>query len=127
MAAENSRRDEISSSTFTGAIVDLDGTVYLGERRIGGARNGIETLRAAGLSVVFLTNNPIERREAYQRRLQSLDIDAELAKVAHLEFANLVDPLALIFVSVKIPIWRQFLVMVATNQQYTSVGTVQLA
>jgi HAD superfamily hydrolase (TIGR01450 family) len=66
----------MSNSTFAGAIVDLDGTVYLGERRIGGARNGIETLRAAGLSVVFLTNNPIERREAYQRRLQSLDIDA---------------------------------------------------
>ncbi|HVJ96160.1 MAG TPA: HAD family hydrolase, partial [Acidimicrobiia bacterium] len=36
---------------------DLDGVVWRGEDPIPGAARGIEVLRAAGMRLVFLTNN----------------------------------------------------------------------
>jgi HAD superfamily hydrolase (TIGR01450 family) len=71
----------MDSNTFKAVIIDLDGTVYLSEQCIDGARGGIETLRAAGLSVIFLTNNPIKPRETYQERLRSLGIEAAYEEI----------------------------------------------
>ena len=39
-------------------IFDLDGTLYLGDRLLPGAREMVETLRAAGVPLRFLSNNP---------------------------------------------------------------------
>lgn len=71
------------SRVIEGAIVDLDGTVYLDEQLIDGARAGIEALRAAGLDVLFLTNNPIKPRTAYRDRLRSLGIEVEREAVVN--------------------------------------------
>lgn len=71
----------MSECPYDGAILDLDGTVYLGSEAVDGARRGIETLRAAGVDCVFLTNNPIERRQTYRDRLRAIGIDAALEDV----------------------------------------------
>jgi 4-nitrophenyl phosphatase len=44
---------------------------------IPGAREGVEALRAAGLDVVFLTNNPIREPAAWAHSLTERGIDAE--------------------------------------------------
>ncbi len=56
-------------SDFRAAIVDVDGTVVLGDDPISGAPEGVQRLRDAGLDIVFLSNNPTKRREQYVDRL----------------------------------------------------------
>jgi HAD superfamily hydrolase (TIGR01450 family) len=55
-------------------VLDLDGTVYLGDRLIPGADRAVARLRAADRRVVFLSNKPIESREAYAAKLTRLGI-----------------------------------------------------
>jgi len=59
---------------FAGYLFDLDGTIYLGPRLLPGAAACIETLRARGARVLFLSNKPLERREAYAQQLTRLGI-----------------------------------------------------
>jgi HAD superfamily hydrolase (TIGR01450 family) len=59
-----------------GAIVDLDGTVYRGDSLLPGAEEGIRALRAAGLDVLFFSNNPTRDGAAYVERLRSLGVEA---------------------------------------------------
>ncbi|MEY7851204.1 HAD-IIA family hydrolase [Natrarchaeobius sp. A-rgal3] len=66
----------MSRSDREAAIVDLDGTVYLGDRLVPGADNAIETLRARGLDVLFLTNKAIEDRSHHCRKLRGLGVSA---------------------------------------------------
>lgn len=61
--------------TVRGAIVDLDGTVYRGDTLLPGARSGIQTLREAGVDVLFFSNNPLKDGEAYLDRLSALGLD----------------------------------------------------
>lgn len=63
--------------TTDAAIVDLDGTVYRGGEPIEGAREGIETLRTAGVEVVFFSNNPTRPPAEYAARLTEMGIDAD--------------------------------------------------
>jgi HAD superfamily hydrolase (TIGR01450 family) len=58
-----------------GAIVDLDGTVYRGDELVDGARQGIDALRAAGVDVLFFSNNPLKDGAAYLNRLSELGFD----------------------------------------------------
>lgn len=60
---------------YTGAIVDLDGTVYRGERLLPGASDGIETLRAAGLDLLFFSNNASRSRATYVDHLAAFGLD----------------------------------------------------
>ncbi|HEX6972632.1 MAG TPA: HAD-IIA family hydrolase [Limnochordia bacterium] len=64
-----------------GFLFDLDGTIYLGERLIPGAAEAIERLRAAGRRVRFVSNKPIETREAYAAKLSRLGIPTAAAEV----------------------------------------------
>lgn len=66
---------------FAGYALDLDGTVYLGDALIPGARETIARLRADGGRVVFVTNKPLERREDYAAKLTRLGVPAEPADV----------------------------------------------
>ena len=52
---------------YRGFLFDLDGTVYLGERLLPGARETIAALRADGRRVCFLSNKPIQSRADYAR------------------------------------------------------------
>ena len=66
---------------YRGFIFDLDGTVYLGERLLPGAGAAIAGLRAAGRRVCFLSNKPIEGREAYAAKLTRLGVPASVDDV----------------------------------------------
>lgn len=66
---------------YNGAVLDLDGTVYLGDLLIDGAAGAVRTLREAGLSVLFLTNKPIARRADYHEKLVSLGIPATVENI----------------------------------------------
>jgi NagD protein len=60
--------------TFSGYVFDLDGTIYLGDALLPGARHTIETLRGRGARVVFLSNKPLETRADYAAKLTRLSI-----------------------------------------------------
>lgn len=59
-----------------GALVDLDGTMYLGDRLIPDADEAVATLRDSGIEVLFLSNKPIARPSDYSRKLSGLGVPA---------------------------------------------------
>ncbi len=61
---------------IAGYLLDLDGTVYLGERLIPGADRAIETLRTRGRRIVFLSNKPLQARRDYAAKLTHLGVPA---------------------------------------------------
>lgn len=66
---------------YQGYILDLDGTIYLGERAIPGAPETVRKLRQAGCRVTFISNKPLEPRECYAEKLTRLGIPADPADV----------------------------------------------
>jgi HAD superfamily hydrolase (TIGR01457 family) len=69
-----------------GFIFDLDGTVYRGEELIPGAAAAIARLRNDGGKVVFLSNKPLQTREAYARKLTRLGIATAPEEVVNSSF-----------------------------------------
>ncbi len=59
---------------YQGYIFDLDGTIYLGDKIIAHAPETIAELRQCGYGVVFLSNKPLEQRQAYAEKLTRLGI-----------------------------------------------------
>jgi HAD superfamily hydrolase (TIGR01450 family) len=57
-----------------GWLVDLDGTVYLGEALIPGAAATLAALRADGRRVAFLSNKPLYTRRDYADKLTRLGV-----------------------------------------------------
>lgn len=62
-------------------ILDLDGTIYLGDSLIPGALETTEAIRRRGVPRVFLSNNPTRDREMYVEKLRGLGIPAEPKEV----------------------------------------------
>ena len=58
-------------------LLDMDGTIYLGDRLFDCTRPFLETLRAQGRRHLFLTNNSSKDRTAYVSKLARLGIAAE--------------------------------------------------
>lgn len=61
---------------YEGYIFDLDGTIYLGDRLIPGARETVAWLREHHRQVVFLSNKPLEPAASYADKLVRLGIPA---------------------------------------------------
>jgi NagD protein len=61
---------------FSGYVLDLDGTVYLGDQALPGAVETLGRIRAAGARVVFLTNNPLRSAASYAEVLSGLGVQA---------------------------------------------------
>jgi HAD superfamily hydrolase (TIGR01450 family) len=59
----------------SGAVVDLDGTVYRGDRLLPGVPAAIERLRSEGVELLFFSNNPTRDGTAYVEYLRSLGLD----------------------------------------------------
>ncbi len=59
---------------YEGYVFDLDGTIYLGDELLPGAKHLIETLRENGKKVVFLSNNPTKDPEMYSDKLTKLGL-----------------------------------------------------
>jgi NagD protein len=66
---------------YGGFIVDLDGTVYRGERLLPGAGEALAALRASGRRVCFLSNKPIQSRADYAAKLTRLGVPTGLDEV----------------------------------------------
>ena len=57
-------------------LLDMDGTIYLGDRLFDCTKPFLETLRAQGKRHLFLTNNSSKDRMAYVAKLARLGIEA---------------------------------------------------
>ena len=62
-------------------LLDMDGTIYVGDTLIPGAREFIATLEERGLPHLFLTNNSSRRGQSFQERLQRLGIQASRDRI----------------------------------------------
>jgi 4-nitrophenyl phosphatase len=64
---------------FSGAVLDVDGTVVRGNEPIPGAPAGYQRLLEAGIETLFVSNNPTKAPPAYVDRLGAAgyDVDAE--------------------------------------------------
>ena len=59
-------------------VFELDGTVYLGNTLLPGAKEAIGKIREEGKRLLFLSNNPLRTREITFRSL--LDLESVLWK-----------------------------------------------
>lgn len=59
---------------FAGYAFDLDGTVYLGDELLPGAKDTLGELRARGSRVVFVTNKPLQSAADYASKLTELGV-----------------------------------------------------
>ncbi|MGH2734163.1 MAG: HAD-IIA family hydrolase [Actinomycetota bacterium] len=59
-----------------GLVLDLDGVVYRGDQPIAGAAQAIERARAAGVRVVFCTNNSSATVAQYVEKLGRVGVEA---------------------------------------------------
>jgi NagD protein len=64
-------------SAIDGFVFDLDGTVYLGEAALPGAVEALNELRRRGKCMLFVSNKPLEPREAYAHKLTRLGIPTQ--------------------------------------------------
>lgn len=68
-------------TSYEAYIFDLDGTVYLGDQLIDGAKQVIDELQSKGKQILFLTNKTIVSRDSYVKKLNGLRIHANLDNV----------------------------------------------
>lgn len=68
---------------FDAYIFDMDGTIYLGDQLLPGAKRMIRELRNRGLPVRFLSNNPTKDPQLYAQKLQSLGIETPVSDIAN--------------------------------------------
>ena len=57
-------------------LLDLDGAVYVGRSAVPGAPEAIATMRAAGIRIAFVTNDPVSSRADYVQRLAAVGVPA---------------------------------------------------
>ena len=65
---------------FAGYVFDLDGTVYLGDHLLPGARETLDELKRIS-KVVYLTNKPLEMPEDYAAKLTRLGVETSPEEV----------------------------------------------
>jgi HAD superfamily hydrolase (TIGR01450 family) len=68
-------------STYDQVLLDLDGTVWLGDALIPGANDALAALRAAEKAIAFITNDSARLPEEYVRKLWSLGLRASAREV----------------------------------------------
>lgn len=61
--------------------LDMDGTIYLGERWIEGARDFLKKIEESGRQYVFLTNNSSKNAAVYVEKLHRMGWDAKEEKI----------------------------------------------
>ncbi len=67
-------RLKVPDRLYDGYVFDLDGTIYLGDELLPGAKRLVETLRDNGKKVVFLSNNPTKDPQMYSEKLTKLGL-----------------------------------------------------
>jgi HAD superfamily hydrolase (TIGR01457 family) len=62
-------------------LLDMDGTIYLGEALIDGAEKFLKTIKEKGKRYIFLTNNSSKNKTSYVDKLNKLGIQASEEEV----------------------------------------------
>jgi HAD superfamily hydrolase (TIGR01450 family) len=75
-AASDSSAVRRPDRLYPGYILDLDGTVYIGDELLPDAAETIAALRAGGSRLVFLSNKPLEAPSAYAAALRRMGVPA---------------------------------------------------
>ena len=68
---------------YDGYVFDLDGTVYLGDDLLPGARRLVLKLRELDRRVVFLSNNPTRDPGMYAEKLTRLGLETSAAEIVN--------------------------------------------
>ena len=68
---------------FKGYVFDLDGTVYLGEALLPGAKETIQTLRRMGCRMAFVSNKPVDTRQSYADKLTRLGLPTSVDQIVN--------------------------------------------
>ena len=55
-------------------LLDLDGTVYLGDELLGDVKNTLKAFRDKGITLVYLTNNSSKTDDEYLVKLKNMGI-----------------------------------------------------
>lgn len=58
-------------------LLDMDGTIYLGDELIEGTHEFLEAVASSGRKVLFLTNNSSKNGETYLKKLAKMGIEAQ--------------------------------------------------
>lgn len=61
--------------------LDMDGTIYLGEKWIDGAKEFLKKIEESGRNYVFLTNNSSKNAAVYVEKLHRMGLDVEEDKI----------------------------------------------
>ncbi|MFW6320962.1 MAG: HAD-IIA family hydrolase [Halohasta sp.] len=67
--------------SYSGVILDVDGTVLRGDEPIDGAAEALAAVEAAGVNRVFLSNNPTKPPAAYEARFAGAGLDVDAREV----------------------------------------------
>ena len=62
-------------------LLDMDGTIYLGEQLLEGARQFIDLLHQQGRDYLFLTNNSSKDSQQYAEKLTRLGLPVSRDKI----------------------------------------------
>lgn len=62
---------------YNGYLIDLDGTIYVGDERIDAAADFVQHLNRTGIPYLFVTNNSSNTPEFVAKKLTAMDIPAE--------------------------------------------------
>ena len=62
-------------------MLDMDGTLYLGEKLIKGAPEFIKRIKAGGAKVMYFTNNASKDRTLYIQKLNRLGFNADISEI----------------------------------------------
>jgi HAD superfamily hydrolase (TIGR01450 family) len=68
---------------FAAYVFDLDGTIYLGDELLPGARRLVEALRERGAAVRFVSNNPTRDLGQYAEKLAGLGLPTPLEEIVN--------------------------------------------
>jgi arabinose operon protein AraL len=68
---------------YEGYVFDLDGTIYLGDELLPGARRLIPKLRELGKRVIFLSNNPTKDPKMYAKKLGKLGLKTPASEIVN--------------------------------------------
>src|ERR671911_2347455 len=81
--AESSGWPGAPEGLFEGYIFDLDGTIYLGDELLPGAKRLVLKLRELGKRVIFLSNNPTKDPRTYAEKLGKLGLKTPASEIVN--------------------------------------------
>jgi HAD superfamily hydrolase (TIGR01450 family) len=81
--ARSSGAPETPDRLYEGYVFDLDGTIYLGDGLLPGAKRLILKLRELGKRVVFVSNNPTKDPKMYAEKLGALGLKTLASEIVN--------------------------------------------